>query len=501
MPGILHNLAVVWNRTSLMQRVLLVAVGLVCVAGVVLLVGWARKPEMALLYSKLSPEDAAKVVEKIRDRGLSHELKDGGTTVLVPKGEVYSLRLDLASEGLPAGDQLGYAVLDKQEFGASPFQLEVGYIRAVEGELAKSIQLIEGVSRARVHIVRPRSRIFADKDSDATASVVVGMKGGRRLSPSNVAAVVHLVAGGVEGLKPGRVFVTDDQGNLYAGERGDEKSRSAARLFEYKAQLESELAKKAEDLLGLALGANRAMVRVCVTIERSEVEETKETFDKENQVTSREEMVTKTTSGPEGGKTGGDKETTESFEYLPPPKTVLTRRDTPGKIVTKTVSAVVDLAPREGEQSPAKALTLADCEDLICKAVGLTEQEKTDSLTVKETTFNEAPAAGALEDEEGGMFTKEFLLEMARRVSLGLLVIGALLALKILGGSTKKRAAAAPALPGAPAGQAENLLPVGQGGEIDPHALRASITNALQENPEEVKRLFLSWVENEKGGA
>ena len=486
MPGILHNLAEVWNRTSLMQRVLLV--------------GWARKPDMALLYRQLSPEDAGKIVEQIREADLPFELKDGGTTILVPQGEVYSLRLRLASASLPAGDQIGYGVLDKQEFGASPFQLEVGYVRAVEGELAKSIQLIDGVGMARVHIVRPRSQIFSSKDKEASATVVVKTKGSRRLSASNVAAVVHMVAGGVEGLKPGRVVVVDGQGTLYTSEQGDETVRGSSRLHDYKAQIESELARKAEDLLELALGPDRAMVRVCVTIERSETEETKEAYDTGKLLTAREETQEKTTAGPAGAKAGANKETTATMEYLPPPKTVTTRRDPPGKVMAKTVSAVVDLSGvGEEEGSSGKALTLADCEEIIKNAVG--GLAETDMLTVKEATFKKASGADAGDEESGGMFTKEFLLEIVRRSSLGLLVIGSLLALKILAGSKKsKTSPAVPALPGGQAGQQENLLPVGPGGEIDPQALRASITHALQENPEEVKRLFLSWVENENGG-
>ena len=498
MPGILHNLAEVWNRTSLMQRVLLVAVGLVLVGGVVLLVSWARKPDMALLYSRLSADDAGKIVEKVRDAGVRYELKDGGTTVLVPQGQVYSLRLSLASEGLPVGDQKGYEILDRQDFGASPFQLEVGYVRAVEGELAKSIQLIEGVASARVHIVRPRSRIFASEDKDASATVVVKMRGGRRLNASNVSAVVHLVAGGVEGLRPDKVVVVDAQGNLYTGEQGEEGVARPSKLHDYKGQLEAELARKAEDLLALALGPDRAMVRVCVSIERSELEETKETFDKQNQVPVREETTEKVTAAPDKAKTPGNKETSATFEYMTP-KTTSRRRDWPGKITSKTVSAVVDLSRPEGAEAAGKTLTLADCEEIIKNAVGGLDEK--DKLTVKETTFSKASPAGAPEDEGGGMFTKEFLLEIVRRGSLGLLVIGALLALRILAGQKKKASGAAAALPGGSGGQSENLLPVTPSGEVDPEALRARITHALQENPEEVKRLFLSWVGNEKGGA
>ena len=492
MAQILQNLTEVWNRTSLTQRVLLVAVLLGCIGAGVVLVGWAGKPDMAMLYTKLSPEDASKICDKLREADCPFELKDGGTTILVPHEKVYSLRLAMAADGIPDGAHAGYKILDKQDFGASPFQLEVGYIRAVEGELAKSIQLIDGVSSVRVHVNRPRAQVFLGKERRASASVVLKLKGGGSLSPGRVPAIVHLVAGAVESLSPGDVSVIDQSGRLYTEQQDGSTDKSAKRMQDYKTQLELDLSSKAEQVLAMALGEGRATVRVCITVDRDLKEETSETYDKTNRGVTKEETLDSTTPG---GKDGPTKESSFTGTYQPG-KTYKVTRTQPGKILTKTVAAVVDLSVPEGSQ--ATPMTLEECKKLITTAVG--GISKTDELTVTQTSIPTVVAVAAPPD---GMFTKDFLLDMGRKFSLGLLVIGALLVLKMLGGGTKKKVttAGSAALEGAGGlPQTDNLLPLSAGGDVDPEALRASITHALRENPDEVKRLFLSWAESESKG-
>lgn len=504
MSGWLAKLAEMWRRTSLVQRVLLIGVLLGCSAAAVFLVGWVGQPDMALLYSKLSGDEAAKIVEKLNDAKVPYELIEGGTTIRVPRDKVYSLRLDMASQGLPAGGQAGYELIEKQEFGASPRQIEANYIRAIEGELAKSIQIIDGVELARVRVVQPRSKIFvAGDDKGASASVMVKMRGSRRLAPTNVSAIVHLVSGGVEGLLPEKVVVVDGRGVLYTGESGEKTAHGTTGLHRYKAQVESELARKAEEVLERALGPGRAMVRVTVEVDRSQVRTKKTMYEKANQVAKKEELIERSKPVPGASQGGKDTESNISTEYFVP-ETVTEETELPGAITSTAVSAVVDLSAPEGSDQ-APTLTEAQCKDLICTAVGITDEEKkSTSVQVVATKFNRASPLDELDGAQAGWFSQDFLLEVLRRASLGLLVVGALLALKIVGGKKKKvvaPAGAAGALPGAGAGAFEGLLPAGEAGEADPELLRASITRALQENPDEVKRLFLSWVENEKGGA
>lgn len=516
MAQAVDNFRQLWERTSLIQRVMLLAIVLACGGAAALLVGWARKPHMAMLYSSLSQEDAAKVVDKLRDAGVQYELTAGGGTVNVPAEKVYSLRLTMASAGLPAGQAKGYRILDESKIGTSPFKERINYIRAVEGELAKTIQLLDGVLIARVHIVKPESTLFAGQKNAASATVALRTQPGWRLTPANVAAIVHLVAGGVEGLMPEKVVVVDSRGKLLSGENSkDELAGKAGSFLDYKTRVEDYLAGKAENILLAALGPNRVSVRVDAVIETSRIEETTETYDPDKRVITREELKSKTSvpvgAADGGGAKGGTKTTEENTvsEYKVS-RTVQQKTHLPGKVQSLSVAAFVDLSPpskpegAEGE-TPAATLTIKDVEEIIRNAIGL---KSTDTLKVVSTTFAQTAATETLQvpEEDGGMFTPGFLLEMARRFSLGILVIGALLVLKMFRGKKKKPSEETVALEGQGATPTLNgpvggigLLP-GASPQANAELLKAQITNALQENPEEVKRLFLSWVSSDKGG-
>ncbi len=506
----IQNFQQLWGRMGLIQRVLLLGVLLGCIGAVALLAGWARKPDMALLYSGLAPEEAARIVEKINDEDIPYELANGGTTIKVPVEKVYSLRLTMASQGLAAGGEGGYQILDKQKIGVSPFGRRVNYIRAVEGELVKTIKLLDGVTGARVHIVRPEASLFAGQDKRASASVVIRAKPGWRLGPSNVAAIVNLVAGSVEGLTPERVVVVDSRGKLLAGGQEDGGLAGKANsLLDYKAQVEEYLAHKAEKMLSIVLGPNRATVRVDAVIDITSSTETIETYDDTGKAISKEvEKTTKITpakdsDGATKGSETSESETTNDFLVG---RTVSQKTNLPGTITSLTVAAMVDLSPpprKEGseEGEAPKIITITEVEEIIRNALGL--KEGTSTLKVVQTSFHKpADSELLIEEDTGGMFSVGFLLEVAKRLSLGILVIGVLLALRILRGPKKKleeQGEAQLALEGNVDG-AGNLLPAGapEGGS---EFLRAQISQALQNNPEEVKRLFQNWVGSEKGGA
>jgi flagellar M-ring protein FliF len=444
-----------------------------------------------MLYSRLSPQEASRIVEKLRDAGVTYELKEGGTTIYADESKIYALRLNMASEGLPAGEQAGYRILDDEKIGASPFTQHINYIRAVEGELAKSIQVIDGVISARVHVAKPEVSLFSAAKKQASATVVLRVKAGKRLSGANVAAIVHLLSGSVEGLSPEKVVVVDAQGSLLSGNESD-LAQGVDNILEYKARVEQYLAQKVEGMLAKVLGAQKVSVEVDAVLETSRLNSTKETYDPTNKVISKEKTRSSSggaTSGPSGG---GKEEEIESTYMVS--KTVDEKTDLPGNIKSISVAAFVDLsAPAKAGAAGAAPTQLAvkDIEDMIRSAVGLRPQ---DTMKVVNVPF-QAAAVQPAEAAPEGFFNKDFLLEIAKRASLGILVIGVLLILRIFSRPRVKSGAAAPALAGA-AGSG-NLLP-GDRGEVDPDRLRAHITRALRENPDEVKRLFLAWVDSEK---
>jgi flagellar M-ring protein FliF len=494
------NIKQAWQQTNLVQRVILMTVVLACAGAGALLLGWARTPHMGMLYRGLDPEEASAIVEKIRDADIEYELTSGGTGINVPVDDIYQLRLQMAKDGLPQGGQKGYRLLDEAEFGSSPDKLRINYIRAVEGELAKTIQMIDIVTGARVHVVVPEGRLFSKKKKGASATVALRIKSGRRMGPGKAAAIVHMVAGAVEDLMPENVVVVAN-GEIVSSEDKGPMGGGGGSLFDYKTRIEERDAKKVQDMLIAALGPDRSSVSVSAIIDTVNKSETTETYDPELKVVSKEEITTSSTTPGTGEGSTGDatREEVLSSEYMVTRK-VNTTTTVPGTVSGYSVAVLVDLTPPpvpEGAEAPkTPPMTIKDIEDIARNAIGLKES---DSLSVKETTFASAGELTLEVPEEGGGFTDPtFLLEMGRRFSLGILVIGALMALRMFRGPKKKIPAEASQAPvsqlAGQSGQAEALLP----GDTNPDVLRSQITNALQNNPEEVKKLFLHWVESKQ---
>jgi len=262
-----QKIEVIWQNVSIVQRALLIAIILTVVAVGVSLTFWARRPDMRVLYSGLDAEEAAKITDKISKKNINYDLSSNGTTIKVPKEHVTQLRLDMAKEGLPEGGQKGYGIFDDEKIGISPFVQNVNLRRALQDELARSIQMIDGVTHARIHIVSPEKTLFTSTASQTSASVVLKLRAGYRLSALNIAAITHLVAGGIEGLKSEGVTVVDSQGRLLSNESDDIMGGGAGTVADYRERVEQSLANKAEDMLTAVLGPGRATVSVSAEID------------------------------------------------------------------------------------------------------------------------------------------------------------------------------------------------------------------------------------------
>jgi flagellar M-ring protein FliF len=493
-----QKIRAIWQRVSLVQRALLIAIVLTLIIVGVLLTYWARRPDMRMLYNELAPEEASKITEKISEKGVPYELRNGGTAIYVPKEKVYQLRLDMAKEGLSAGEQGGYKIFDNEKIGISPFVQSVNLKRALQEELAKSIQMIDGVVHARVHIVSTEQRLFATQGSETSASVVLQLKPGYRLSALNIAAITHLMASSVEGLKLENVTVIDSQGRLLSRESDQTMDNGASTVADYKERVEQNLASKVEDMLTAVLGPGRATVKVSAVIDMTSVNLVTETYDPSKKVATKEEV--KTNSETEGSSAppenkpaisgGTKKDETIVTEYVVG-KTVEQKVDLPGEIKFLSVAAFVDLSPADANEAAgsksAMIMELSDVEEIIKNALGL---KPTDSLKVVHAKFHRP--AELLIDEEPSSWPR--YIAIARQASLGIMAICALLVLRIFSGTRKKAAAA-----GAPeqlpqAGGAIGLL-TSEAGSSEPSTLRKQIADALQSNPEQVRQLFSTWVE------
>ncbi len=493
----------VWQKTSLVQRALLIAVVLTFVIVGVLLTYWARRPDMTILYRGLAPEDASKITEKISEQGIAYELRAGGTSIYAPKKKVYQLRLDMAKEGLPEGGQKGYRIFDNERIGISPTVQNINLKRALEEELAMSIQMINGVVHARVHIVSAERTLFSSQADETTASVILRLKPGYRISALNIAAITHLVAGGVEGLNSEDVTVIDSEGRLLSYKSDQTMTSGAGTVAEHKERVEQNLADKVEDMLTVVLGPGRATVSVSAVIDMNSINTVKKSYAGDG-VTVDEEIKEKSkpagggaaAEGKSAGATGKETDNTFITKKLFD-ETMETKTELPGEIKSLTVAAFVDLSPADVNEGgtgtgvqTATIMKLSDVQEIIKNALGLKE---TDLLKVVDTKFHRP--AELLIDEEPSSWPR--YIAIARQVSLGVMAICALLVLRIFSGARKKMASTSTAGELAGAGEAAGLLPAGVEGP-EPLAVRKQITSALQSNPEQVKQLFSSWLE-EKG--
>jgi len=270
------------SALSLRQLITIATCTLAVVGGVVWLSHYQHESGMRPLYSSLSPEDASAIVQKLRETGVDYRVADNGAAVLVPEARVPELRLEMAGLGLPKTGRIGFEIFDKTNFGMTDFAEHVNYRRAVEGELERSVRALAEVEQARVHVTLPKESVFTESREAAKASVLVGLRPGRRLSAQNVLAIRNLVSNAVEGLTPEAVSVVDMNGNLLSQPRRnslDEGVQVTEAALEYRQAVEHDLAVKINDTLEPLLGADKFRTGVSADVDMTSGEQSEETFD------------------------------------------------------------------------------------------------------------------------------------------------------------------------------------------------------------------------------
>ncbi|HEY8995982.1 MAG TPA: flagellar basal-body MS-ring/collar protein FliF [Lacunisphaera sp.] len=300
-----QSLLDLWSHLGLNQRVSLVVAALAVIGGMIAVVLWSRRPDYQLLYARLGDKDSAAVISYLQSQNIPHQISAGGGTVSVPAERVYKLRMDLAAKGLPSGDGVGFEIFDKGQFGLSDFVQRTNYLRALQGELARTIGQLSGVRAARVMIVQPENRLLlTDNGIKPTASVFVDMGGGR-LEIDQVNAIRHLVANSVQGLVPDQVAVVDNRGRVLSEElKQDPTLGTASSQMRYKQQVEDYLSRKVETMLAQVIGPGQAVVRVSADIETEATSITAEKYDPEGQVV-RSQTSTEDTNNTTETRSGG----------------------------------------------------------------------------------------------------------------------------------------------------------------------------------------------------
>lgn len=261
------------------------------------------EPPMGLLYGDLDLRDAGQVVAALERARVPHRLGRNGTEIFAPEDQIPRLRLTLAREGLPAGGSIGYEVFDRSSgLTATPFQQDINRLRALEGEIARTLRGLAGVASARVHLVLPRREPFSRERGEAQASVVLQMRGAQRLDREGVQSVLHLVAAAVPGLKPANIAIVDGRGELLArggrpvaaGDPANGEGGGMPAQEEIRRTQEARIARGVEEMLERALGPGRVRVEATLEMDQARQQTTEERFDPDNQVPRSQQSVTET---------------------------------------------------------------------------------------------------------------------------------------------------------------------------------------------------------------
>ncbi|SFE95453.1 flagellar M-ring protein FliF [Methylobacterium sp. yr596] len=406
------------------------------------------RPEMGVLYTELSVQDAGAVVRDLEARGIRYETRgDAGQTVMAPRADLARLRMDLAAKGLPSAGGVGYEIFDKGDaFSSTSFVQNVNHLRALEGELARSIRAIGRVQAARVHLVLPEKRLFSRDREAPSAAIVVRLAGD--LDPGQVRAVRHLVASAVEGLKPERISIVDERGRLLAdGARGAE-DQAGIGLEERQTGLERRLRNQVEEIVAGIVGSGRARVQVTAELDANRIESRSETFDPESRVVRSTQTRTETqqTQSNENGVTVGNElpganqgqqnqgpreasnknEETTNYEIS---RVTRTEVNEGGRVKRLSVAVLVDgtyAAGPDGKAAytPRPAPELERLTALVRTAVGY-DKARGDQVEVVNLRFADTPAVPEL--QEAGLLasllqpTKEDVLRVAEMTVLFLL--------------------------------------------------------------------------------
>ncbi len=382
-----------FDALPLAAKVGVVSAGALLLLGAVFAGARPAEPPMEVLFARMAPEEAARVVERLEGMKVPYDLQDAGSTVRVPSDQVHRVRLALAAEGLPSGG-MGFELFDEQRFGESEFSERVKYHRALEGELSRTLSHLSAVERARVHLVLPRRSLFAGEQSVASASVVLHLRPGWRLRPEQVRGVVHLVASSVRGLSPEQVTVLDGEGRPLGDVEGEE-GKGADRLHALQRRIERARERAVQQLLDETLGPGKARVKVAAEVVLGDEEEVEEKFEPETVATrsfqiveerdpnaaQRAEGVPGAASNLPGGEVpessrtaAGLQKRTETRNYEVS-KRVRTVRRPEGRLARMQVAVLVDgkWTEKDGKRlfAPLSKEELARIERVVARAAGV----------------------------------------------------------------------------------------------------------------------------------
>ncbi len=451
----MENVSGIMQRLGLARLAAMVLVAVLLLGFFAFLIFRATSPQLAPLYTGLSFEDSSAIVSQLQSSGTVYELRGEGDTILVPRDQITSIRMNLAADGLPTNGQIGYEIFDDQStLGATSFVQDVNLIRAMEGELARTISSLAKVRTARVHLVLPKRELFRRERVDPSASITLGVRGS--LSASEINAIQYLVSSAIQGMSPSQVSIIDDSGRLLAAGNGaDDQGVVASDMYERSVALENRLRRELEELIGNIVGAGRVRVQVSAELELNRITRNTETYDPEGQVV-RSTQIRELNNSSIGANDGGavsignelpgatpingagtgardESSTTEETINYEISKSTETQILEAGAIKRLSVAVLLDgiyvddgngastYQPRSEEQ-------LAQISALVSSAIGY-DAERGDQIEVTNLQFAQRPDLAALGTDGPGLFdfTRDDLIAAAEMLVTLLISIALIL--------------------------------------------------------------------------
>ncbi len=519
----------IFNKLTFQQKFIIGGTVSLTVIVLGVLLFFLNEPDYASLYTNLSQQDASKIVDQLNAQKVPFQIADNGTTIKVPKKNLYQERLALAGKGIPNSGVVGYEIFDKSTMGMSDFMQKLNYKRALEGELAKTIMQEEGVEGARVHIVIPQKSVFKDEQKSPTAAVVLKLRNNFSMTKEKIAAIVNLVSSSVEGLPPGKVTLLDTRGQLLSKEDdGDPLAVSSSKQYEIKKSVENYLAHKAQSMLDNVLGYGNAMVQVNADLNFDQVQKTMESYDPNSQVAVSEQNVKTENNGKNMGDSTAQvsQNTVTNYEINKSMQKVI---EGSGNIKRLSVAVVVNDVSKEVTTKGKTAMTyeprpkdqMQKLEELVKNTVGV-DTKRNDQFSIVNIPF-ETKQFDDIPVEKPDMFNdmqkwmNPVLMLIAIIASLFLLkgIMKSLKSEKIMIGTFNNdelafdtmphpQLAKEPATPQYGFKQKNNFLPIGDlEDEISDEAAmkrtqQQKISNYVSKNPLDAAKLINAWLHEDE---
>jgi flagellar M-ring protein FliF len=414
-------------------------IGLAVIAiGAVGLTAWLSQPSYAPLFTSLSGSDADAITQLLHTDNVTYQLADGGATILVPQGDVDSERLKAASAGLPSLSQDGYGLLDKMGVTASEFQQTTTYKRALEGELANTIEAMNGVTTASVKLAIPEQTVFDSQKQKATASVFLATSGGVNLTSTQVQAITHLTAASVDGLAPADVSVISANGTLLSGAGADAAGDASKQASTYESHTQSTI----QAMLDRVVGAGNSTVVVAADLAADSSKQVSQTYTAPTNAPSlNEQNSSEVYSGdggagaatgvlgpdniavPSGTSTSGSYNSSSTTKNNAIDSMTETKTIPAGKLNRQTVSVAVN-------KDAVKGVSAATIRKLVDAAAGV-NTKRGDMVDVQLVAFSKAGAsqASAALQEQSGQEMQKSIIGIA---TTAVIVLGVLLGLFVL---------------------------------------------------------------------